>query len=190
MRPTTTSLTPRRPRTVTVDLHATGIATLHHGTGTHVVLHSLPLLELTLPKTTHTAAWRWRGELVLTCSSHPYAARVEVKGDEVSGKVVDADSLKTVATVQGSLASGVMMTHNGTESVLLPPGAPPPPTIDLDDLGGRRMPLLWSVLHDALLFAPLPLRPLHVQGDAGGDARGAAALPPCIVVCEYLIYTQ
>lgn len=194
MQPKATTSPPRRPRMVTVDLQATGVASMH-ADGARVVLHSLPTLVLQLPKDrTHVATWCWRGEAVLTCSGEPYAARVEFKGPtEVEGRVLDADSLRSVAVVQGSLVAGVTMTHDGLVSVLLPPPrCVCVPTINLDDLGPRRMSLLWSVLHDALLFAQpvsLSLRPLHVQGEQGEqvqggqrEERGSAALPPCIAV--------
>lgn len=175
---------------MTIDLQATGVAAMHSGDGASVVVHSLPCLELQLPPRGHVATWRWRGEAVLTCSGHPFAARIAFNSQQgvVTGRVVDADSLCTMATVHGSLAGGVWLAPaaEGADTVLLGPAPHPVPTIDLDDLGARRMALLWSVLHDTLMFAlPLSLRPLHLHG-AGGErgegGRGVAALPPCIVV--------
>ncbi len=179
-----------RSTLVFLDLRASGSCTFHTGsTPEHITIHALPRLELAVPAAANTAAWQYKGELVLTCSNHPLAMRLEMKGTGVEGKVLDADTLRTVATVRGGLEHGVVLEAVGSTQQsamqVLPEVGSVLSTLSLDALGGLRMPLLWSTLHDALLFAVpdgLSLRPLHVQAD-NGEGRGSDALPPCIKVC-------
>lgn len=122
------------------------------------------------------------------------AARLELHGSRVQGKVLDANTMRTVALVRGSLAQGVVVeeVQGGEPMQVLPPGGMVSKTISLDALGGLRMPLLWSALHDSLLFAVptgIPLRPLHLQAD-DKQGHGHELLPLSIKVRCVLLFIR